>query len=78
VIVFTSPRRTFQRVSLPTGDMVQTVLPEGVPQSGGRVTGFLYFENADFSDDRAIFVFDLTDAKTLRRLGRIEATIEID
>lgn len=32
-------------VTLPTGDMVQKALPEGVLQPGGRATGFLYFED---------------------------------
>jgi hypothetical protein len=34
-------------VNLPTGDMVQKALPEGVLQPGGRATGFLYFEDVD-------------------------------
>jgi hypothetical protein len=68
----------FRRVSLPTGDMVQKALPEGVLQAGGRITGFLYFEAADFARDRGTFLFDLVDARTLRRLGRIEMPLEID
>jgi hypothetical protein len=31
-------------VQLPTADMVQKALPEGVLQPGGQVSGFLYFE----------------------------------
>ena len=34
-------------VNLPTGDMVQKALPEGLLQPGGRSTGFLYFEDVD-------------------------------
>ncbi len=34
----------FTRVALPTGDMVQKALPEGVVEPGGRVAGFVYFE----------------------------------
>jgi hypothetical protein len=34
-------------VNLPTGDMVQKALPEGVLQPGGRATGFLYFQDVD-------------------------------
>ena len=67
-----------RRAPLPTGDMVQKVLPEGVLDPGGRITGFLYFETGDFDPDRGTFVADLIDAKTLRRLGRIEAVLEID
>lgn len=68
----------FARVSLPTGDMVQKALPEGVLEPGGRITGFLYFETANFDPDRGTFAADLIDAKTLRRVGRIEAVLEID
>jgi hypothetical protein len=69
---------SIRRVPLPTGDMVQKVLPEGVLDPGGRITGFLYFETGDCDPDRVTFVADLIDAKTLRRLGRIEAVLEID
>ena len=58
--------------------MVQKALPEGVLEPEGRITGFLYFEDADFDPDRGTFVADLVDAKSLRRLGRIEAQLEID
>jgi hypothetical protein len=34
-------------VNLPTGDMVQKALPEGVLQPGARSAGFLYFEDVD-------------------------------
>jgi len=37
----------FVRVNLPTGDMIQQALPEGVLEPGGRVAGFLYFEEVD-------------------------------
>lgn len=37
----------YRWVDLPTGDMVQKALPEGVLQPGGRTTGFLYFEDVD-------------------------------
>jgi hypothetical protein len=58
--------------------MVQKALPEGVLQPGGRIAGFVYFEHADFPNDRGTLVFDLRDAPTIRRLGRVEAAIEID
>jgi hypothetical protein len=37
----------YRWVNLPTGDMVQKALPEGVLQPGDRTTGFLYFEDVD-------------------------------
>jgi hypothetical protein len=35
---------SYGRVSLPTGDMIQRALPEGVLAPGGRISGFVYFE----------------------------------
>ncbi|MBA3548511.1 MAG: hypothetical protein H0T76_18670 [Nannocystis sp.] len=35
---------SYERITLPTGDMIQKALPEGVLAPGGRITGFLYFE----------------------------------
>ncbi len=37
----------FVEIQLPTGDMIQKALPEGVLEPGGRVSGFLYFEDPD-------------------------------
>lgn len=34
----------YERITLPTGDMIQRALPEGVLASGGRISGFIYFE----------------------------------
>lgn len=35
---------SYERLSLPTSDMIHKALPEGVLEPGGRITGFLYFE----------------------------------
>src|SRR5262249_40500743 len=37
----------FREIQLPTADMVQRSLPEGVLEPGGRLTGFVYFERVD-------------------------------
>jgi hypothetical protein len=34
----------YERILMPTGDMIQRALPEGVLAPGGRVSGFIYFE----------------------------------
>jgi len=34
------------RISLPTGDMLDRALPEGVLAPGGRISGYVYFEQA--------------------------------
>jgi hypothetical protein len=50
-------------VSLPTGDMVQKALPEGVVEPGGRATGFVYFELVE-DTDRVSLRADLVNADT--------------
>lgn len=35
---------TFQRLELPSTDMIHRSLPEGVLEPGGKVSGFVYFE----------------------------------
>ena len=51
-------------IDLPTPEMLQHALPEGVVDPGGSVTGFIYFE--DVSDDvpRVEFRGQLVDAST--------------
>ena len=69
----------FRRFQLPTGAMVQKALPEGVLEPGGRVTGFLYFEDIDVGkDDRATFVTDLVNASGGETVGAIRIPLEID
>ena len=69
----------FRRFQLPTGDMVQKALPEGVLEAGGRVTGFLYFEDIDVGkDDTATFVTDLVNASNGETVGAIRIPLEID
>lgn len=69
----------FQRLRLPTGDMVQKALPEGVLEAGGKVTGFLYFEDIDVGDDdTATFTTDLVNASTGETVGAIRIPLEID
>jgi hypothetical protein len=60
---------------LPTPDMLRRVIPEGVIQSQGSVSGFLYFEHVDedLAQARLDFHAELVDAET----GEMFATINI-
>lgn len=67
----------FLRVALPSGDMIQKAIPEGVLAPGGRVTGFLYFEQV--ADVRHIsLVARLVDATTEEVFGTIEIPFIVD
>lgn len=67
----------FERVPLPTGDMIQKALPEGVLSPGGRITGFLYFE--PLADVRHInLVAALVDPTADERFGEIDIPFVYD
>lgn len=59
------------RVDLPSVDMLQKALPEGVLDPGGRITGFVYFE--ELRDGARIdFTIRLFDAVTGESFGALE------
>lgn len=63
--------RTMLRVDLPSVDMLQKALPEGVLDPGGRITGFVYFE--ELRDGARIdFTIRLFDAVTGESFGALE------
>lgn len=61
----------FRTIRLPTGDMVQKALPEGVLAPGSRVAGFLYFEDLDDDVANVTFTADLLNASTQASFGNI-------
>jgi hypothetical protein len=54
---------------LPTPDMINEALPEGVLQPGGHVSGFLYFRRLKQSDGRVIFAHEAVDAGSHERIA---------
>jgi hypothetical protein len=61
----------FRRVQLPTGDMIQKALPEGVLEPQGRVSGFLYFEEVSSDISRVDFRADIINAQTDQQFAEI-------
>ncbi|HKY60237.1 MAG TPA: hypothetical protein VJP59_04420, partial [Gemmatimonadota bacterium] len=66
----------FERVELPTSDMVSGALPEAVVEPGDRVTGFVYFVDDDDHVDldhagRVTFQAELVNAETRRPIDTI-------
>ncbi|MDB4917137.1 MAG: hypothetical protein JWM95_4781 [Gemmatimonadetes bacterium] len=59
----------YQRVRLPTAEMVQRALPEGVLAPGGRAMGFVYFEAMDKDARTVTLAVRLTDAQTNSSIG---------
>ena len=58
-------------VSLPTVDMVERALPEGVLNPGGRVSGFLYFQHLQPDAHTARLTFDLVDPRSALSFGTL-------
>lgn len=61
----------FVRVDLPTEDMVEKALPEGVLMPGHSITGFVYFENVDRRVERVQLHFELIEAETEEPFGDV-------
>jgi hypothetical protein len=59
----------YRAVELPTVDMVQRALPEGVLSPGGTVSGFVYFESLDRDARTLTLSVDIVDATTNASLG---------
>jgi hypothetical protein len=61
----------WQTTALPSDDMLQQALPEGVLEPGGRVTGFLFFQPLDQDSRGATFRATLVDPQSGRTVGRL-------
>jgi hypothetical protein len=59
----------YARVALPTADMVQRALPEGVISAGGRAEGFVYFEAFHRGAKMLTLHVDIVDAVSGALLG---------
>jgi hypothetical protein len=59
----------YRDVQLPTVDMVQRALPEGVLQPGGTAMGFVYFQRLDRDARTLTLDVDLADAQTGASIG---------
>ena len=62
----------YRTVELPTKDMRQLALPEGVLKPGEKITGFLFFDDLDDDISDVEFDVQLVDAATRRRFGVVE------
>ena len=60
------------QIQLPTDDMLERALPEGVLDPGGEVTGFLYMQNVGEQTARLEFQYNVIDASTGEQFASIE------
>lgn len=66
------------RIELPTGDMVQKALPEGVLTPGNRITGFLYFQNVGDDVSRVDLIANMVDPTTAQIIGTARIPFVVD
>lgn len=69
-------RRWYPRweIDLPTHEMIELAIPEGVIEPKGRVSGFLYFPSLDQAEDgdRVTFTANLVNARTDDTFGHLQ------
>lgn len=68
----------FQRIPLPTGDMVSKSLPERLLEPGERTSGFLFFKEFSHDFDRVEFEVELVNAETRDRFATLEIPFTTD
>jgi len=57
---------------LPTRNMQQQALPEGILQPGGRLDGFMYFQNVPSNAQRVVLREEVVNASTGQMLDTLE------
>ncbi len=62
---------------LPTSEMLNMALPEGVLDKGGKVSGFIYFEKVNDNLNNINFRFDLVRADSSGRIGEIKIPYKV-
>ncbi|NUP12056.1 MAG: hypothetical protein HOW73_38920 [Polyangiaceae bacterium] len=69
----------WERVSvpMPTKEMLDWALPEGVLQPGGNLTGFLYFEHVPEKVEKVELAVAVVDAKTGERKGTVAIPFDV-
>lgn len=67
----------WNQIRLPTDDMVQRALPEGVVMPGGEVQGFLYFEDVGDGTERVQFTADLRSATAGNLFGEVTIPFQV-
>lgn len=62
---------------LPTEDMMKSALPEGTLPPGGKLTGFLYFQNVGEREGQVTLRARLVDARTGEQFGALTIPFEV-
>lgn len=68
----------WKTLPLPTKEMLERALPEGVLSAGGRLEGYLYFEQLPGDLSRVTFRADLSDAQNNNFFGEIRIPLVME
>lgn len=63
---------------LPSRDMLERGMPEGVLGDGGTISGFLYFDGAAAREDRLLFKADVNEGNGDERVALIEIPFRVE
>lgn len=66
-----TPRYNLRELPLPSENMLERGIPEGVLEPRGQISGFLYFEKLSEDLPAIVFEANLVDARTGKRFGTI-------
>lgn len=72
------PYPNYYQVPIPSQDMVNHALPEGVVEDGGRVNGFLYFQRVVGRETRLRFEARFVDAATNEPVATVRIPLAVN
>ncbi len=65
-------------VDLPTLEMIEQAIPEGVIEPGGRVAGFLYFDEVDDDEDFVTFTYVARSMRGNAEVDRVAVKFDVE
>mgnify|MGYP006185075021 CR=1 FL=1 len=66
-----------EETELPTFEMLQQAMPEGVVNSGGNIEGWVYFEKVPEEKDRVVLRTDLVNARTGQEFAEVRIPYDV-
>jgi hypothetical protein len=69
---------SWREIVLPTEEILERALPEGVIDPGGQVEGFLHFAKVDVEESRDRFRADLVNARDGDVFGTITTRFTVE
>lgn len=68
----------WEETELPTMEMLQQAMPEGVVNSGGNIEGWVYFEKVPEHERRVVLRTDLVDSRTGKEFAEVRIPYDVE